>query len=236
MTTVTQTVTTTRTGHQGQFANRATPKNQSVTNHNDISNTRTRHTDPPIDEPYANSSGVQRDGYDTPVNAYARPVNQSHGQQYSTPKPHRDNAPPNSRPDVYDTPTGQGDYDAGPTRHNSIPRKQVGASAQGSLPSPESSTLRTSQIGHSRQQSASKALPTTPVSSGKGYEARRPEAASQPASILDRSRPITRGPAQPHDAQDVVKRAKSDTYDTEVIEKVAPGEYQSSITSLASSN
>ena len=79
----------------------------------------------------------------------------------------------------------------------SIPRKQVGTSANVLQSSVQPSKPSNRQHGHSRNQSAAKPLPAVPVSSNafSGVQ----------------------------DAQDVVDRAKSNTYDTEVIEKVAPG-------------
>ena len=82
-------------------------------------------------------------------------------------------------------------------RQISIPRKQVGTSAnvpQFSVQPPKPSNR---QQGQSRNQSASKPLPPAPVFSNDVSGAQ--------------------------DAQEVVNRAKSNTYDTRVIEKFAPG-------------
>ena len=133
---------------------------------------------------------------------------------------HRDYLPPNSKSNTHVASAGYGEYDTDLAQQKPIPRKQVGASAKVPYSSPDLPDRNDAQIGHGRQKSASKALPSIPVSSS---EAHRTEASTQPSSILNRTRPITRGSAEPREAHDIVQRAKSNTYDTEVIEEIAPG-------------
>ena len=128
-----------------------------------------------------------------------------------------------TRQHAYDGPAPQDGYDADLARQKSIPRKQVGTSANAPYSSAQFQVPSNGQLSHSRNQSAPKPLPSVPVSSTDGYELRRTEAMPQSTSVLDRSRPISRGVNGPRDVQDVIKRAKTNTYDTEVIEKVAPG-------------
>ena len=80
-------------------------------------------------------------------------------------------------------------------RQISIPRKQVGTSANAPQSPVQAQETSNRQQGHNRNQSTSKPLPAAPVFSND----------------------------IPEDAQDVLNRAKSNTYDTTVIEKVAPG-------------
>lgn len=128
-----------------------------------------------------------------------------------------------SRQHAYDVPAPQDRYDADLARPKSTPRKQVGTSANAPYSSAQSQVPSNGQLSHSRNQSAPKPLPSVPVSSTDGHEPRRTEAMPQSTSVLDRSRPISRVVNGPRDAQDVINRAQTNTYDTEVIEKVAPG-------------
>lgn len=122
----------------------------------------------------------QAQGYSRWDNAGILPVNQEDQSQSG-----------------YDGPASKEGDDAHLARQISIPRKQVGTSAnipQSSVQTPIPSNL---QQGHSRNQSTSKPLPAAPIFSNDVHGAQ--------------------------DAQDVVNRAKSNTYDTTVVEKVAPG-------------
>ncbi|KAL2039811.1 hypothetical protein N7G274_007211 [Stereocaulon virgatum] len=123
---------------------------------------------------------------------------------------------------AYNSLVTQDGYGADLARQKSIPRKQVGISANAPYSSAQSPEPSSEQLGHSRNQSASKPLPVAPASSTDGYDSRRSEAVPQPSGILDRSRPISRGVHGPRDAQEVINRSKNDTYDTLVTEKVAP--------------
>ena len=129
----------------------------------------------------------------------------------------------NSRSNVYDSSNLHDDNGAGLARQNSIPRKQIGTSAN-TLKSPiPASPSPKAQIDQSRQQNALKPLPSTPVAASRGYTDHQTDPASQPSSIFKRSRPISASQAGLRDAQDIVDRAKTDTSDTQVIETVAPG-------------
>ena len=251
-TTVTQTVTTTRTPHQGYNANRGTPQTQAYAPRN-----------PPQEQGYAprTSAAPQRqeyaprDNYNPQRHEYApqhntspqhqesaqqftssqnrehapqnnassiRPVNEGNAQRDSMSQPYRgDLSIPRANP--YDSPNLQDDDDAGLARQNSIPRKQIGTSRNTPHSSVQASSPPKAQTGHSRQQSAPKPLPSTPVAPSRGYTDRQTDSAPQPSSILNRSRPIPTSQAGPRDAQDVVDRAKTNTYDTQVVETVAPG-------------
>lgn len=221
---VTQTVTTTtRTGYQGQYGNRVAPQAQIAPNQNYSAKIRAPNADALPQDPYITKGAKKAEGYGTRSNPNPRALDQLDGQHPSASKPYRDNAPNASTFDAHSTPEGYGEYDADLARQKSISRKQVGTSAQVPHSSPKSSAIPSTQFNYNRQQSASKSLQSTPVSSNNGIEHHTPERVSEPGSILERSRPITRGPFQPRDAKDVVNRAKGNTYDTEVIEKIAPG-------------
>ena len=148
-------------------------------------------------DPYQGSiparGSSQAQGYSRWDTAGIRPVNQENQPQIG-----------------YDGPASQEGDDANLARQISIPRKQVGTSAnvQQSFVQPPMPSNR--QQGHSRNQSASKPLPAAPVV-------------------------FNDVPGAP-DAQDVVNRAKSNTYDTTVVEKVAPGksieEYTASLQAI----
>ena len=97
----------------------------------------------------------------------------------------------------YDGPASKEGDDANLARQISIPRKQVGTSANVPQSSVQPPIPSNRQQGHSRNQSASKPLPAAPMSSNDAPGVQ--------------------------DAQNVVNRAKSNTYDTTVIERVAPG-------------
>lgn len=106
----------------------------------------------------------------------------------------------------YDGPASKEGDDANLARQISVPRKQVGTSPNVPRSSVQPPIPSNRQQGHSRNQSASKPLPAAPMSSND-------------APGLQ-------------DAQEVVNRAKSNTYDTTVIEKVAPGKSLREYTAL----
>ena len=138
-------------------------------------------------------------------------------------QPYREGLSSNPRSNVYDSSKLHDDDDAGLARQNSIPRKQIGTSASTSHSSnPASSSLK-AQSGQSRQQNTPKPLPSVPVATSHGYTDHQTHSASQPSSILNRSRPIPGSQTGLRDAQDIVDRAKTNTSDTQVIETVAPG-------------
>lgn len=222
-TTVPQTVTTTRTGQQQQYGNRGAPQSQIKPDQNNGNTFRAAAADCSPQEPIAKRIAPPANGVRSKPGD--KSVNRLDGHTPSASIPYQDSNTNDLKTYAHDAPREQGEYDAALVRQKSIPRKQIGTSAQVPYPSAESSAIPSSHISHGRQKSASKSLPSTSLSSGNGYEARKMEAPPQPASILNRSRPITRDSAKPRDGQQVVNRAKSNTYDTEVIEKVAPGKY-----------
>ena len=148
-------------------------------------------------DPYQGSiparGSSQAQGYSRWDTAGIRPVNQEDQPQIG-----------------YDGPVSKEGDDANLARQISIPRKQVGTSANVQQSSVQPPMPSNRQQGHSRNQSASKPLPAAPVVSNDV-------------------------PGAP-DAQDVVNRAKSNTYDTTVVEKVAPGksikEYTASLQAI----
>ena len=235
---MTQTVTTTRTPNQGHNANRSTHQNQGYAPSNTPSDQgyalRNNQTSQHQNYASRNNTTSQHQEHNpqtTPQNReYAtrnnagtiRPVNEANSQGVFMSQPDRGDMSSSLRPIAYDSPNVQDEDDAGLARENSIPRKQIGTSANTPYSARASSPLR-AQTGHSRHQSASKPLPFTPTASSLGYTDRQTDSAPQPSSILNRSRPIATSQAGPRDAQDVVDRAKMNTRDTEVVETVAPG-------------
>ena len=255
-TTVTQTVTTTRTPHQGYDANRGTaqvhgyasrntpqeqgydPRNSTVPQHQEYAprnNTTPQHQGStpqnnatPQRQQYApdnTASSLTREYAPRNNAGTIRPVNEGNAQGTSMSQSHRGDQSSGPRSNAYGSPTLQGEDDAGLARESSIPRKQIGTSANTTYSSAHSSSPPRAQTGHSRQQSASKPLPSTPATASLGYTDRQTDSASQQSSILNRSRPMSTSQASIRDAQDVVDRAKSNTSDTQVIETVAPGQY-----------
>ena len=119
----------------------------------------------------------------------------------------------------------QNEDNAGLIRQSSIPRKQVGTFASTPYSSVAASSLASAQAGQSRQQTATKPLPSTPAALSSGYVDRQMDSVAKPSSILNRSRPISPSQTGLRDAQDIVDRAKTNTSDTEVVETVAPGQF-----------
>ena len=166
--------------------------------------TTTTHVTP--QGPMSASNSSQAQGYDTRTKGGIRKVTQD-----------------NTRQPAYNGPAPPDDYDGHLAPQKSIPRKQVGTNANAPYSSGESSATSNGQNGHSCVQNASKPLPSAPLSPNGSYENEEKEALPQPSNVLDRSRRICRGVNGPRDAQDVINRAKSNTHDTSVFEKVAPG-------------
>ena len=147
-----------------------------------------------------------------------KPVNESESQRASMSQPIRGNL------SAYDSLNFQDDNDADLARQNSIPRKQIGTSASTPYSSVSASSFSRAQTGQIRQQNAPKPLPSTPATVGRGYGGPQTDSTPQPSSILNRSRPISTIHTGLPDAQDVVDRAKTNTFDTKVVETVAPGQ------------
>lgn len=227
-TTVTHTVTTTTTPHHRTVTNVRTFQPQE----SPYQNRKTAHPvsspDPASQEPYTSRGDIQASPYGNHSNGGTRAGNQGEGLQSSSSRPVRDNYPSKSRGNNHDTPVGQDDYNT-LSRQKSIPRKQVGSSGQFQSSPVHHSNPLDSETDHGRQERPSKALPSTPVHSNHGYEPRNTANSIQITSILDRSRPISKGATSPRSTQDIVDRAKTNTYDTQVIEKVAPGKFRYSL-------
>lgn len=270
---MTQTVTTTRTPHQGYTANRGTPQNQGYASSNtpqeqgyalrnnaapqhqeySLQNNNTpqgqdfaaRNNTTPQGQEFAvrnnntrqhqnlaprNSSTSQSREYAPRNNAASiRPVDEESVQNVPMSQPYRGNSSSNPRFNAYDSPNRQDEDDADLARQNSIPRKKIGTSANTSYSPVQALSHSKAQTGHSRQQSAPKPLPATPAAASYGHTDRQNDSTPQPSSILNRSRPVPTSEAGIRDAQDVVDRAKTNTYDTQVVETVAPGQFQSRV-------
>ena len=110
-------------------------------------------------------------------------------------------------------------------RRTSIPRKQVGSSPK--LPSSDNSSPITQYAspGHDLRVNSEKPLPSAPSLAYNSHQSRRKENLAQPPSVLDRSRPISRSTGEAYNAQDIVQRAQHDSSNTEIIERVAPGQF-----------
>jgi len=111
-----------------------------------------------------------------------------------------------------------------PSPQVSISRKQVGAPAPSSYASaPATAPQTTRSKGHGRYNDGERGLPSATASAYTRNDTGRSR--DQDATPLS-SRPnktIAQGATRPRDAQDVVDRAMTNTYDTRVVETVAPG-------------
>ena len=159
--------------------------------------------------------------------ASIRPVIEGHSQSTSMYHPSPGGTSSNPGSEAYNSLDRQNEDDASLIRQSSIPRKQVGTFASTPYPIVPASSPPSAQTGQSRQQTATKPLPSTPAALSSGYLDRQTDSVSKPSSILNRSRPIPPSQTGLQDAQDVVDRAKTNTYDTEVVETVAPGQSHS---------
>ena len=276
---MTQTITTTRTPHQGYNVNRGSRQNQGYApgsaaqeqGYSPSSNAAPHHQEPILQNsstaeiaPRADTSSqrqeytppnntiVQRQGYAsrnniapqyqestrsvaTPNNqehvprnnAGIRPVNQVDAQRVSMAQPSQGDLSLDPGSKAYYSPNYQDEDDAGLARRKSIPRKKLGTSASTPYSSGLASSPPRAQTGQSRQQNAHKPLPFTPAAISHGYTDRQTDPTPQPSSILNRPRPIPTSQTGLQDAQDIVERAKSNTYDTKVVETVAPGQSRS---------
>ena len=252
---MTQTVTTTRTPHQGYNGNRGTPQNQEYASrstpqeqgyaprNNNTSQRQEyapRNNNTPQPQQYApqnnttprhqefasrNSAISQSREYAPRNNAASiRPVNEGNAQGFSLSQPYQGDLSPSPKANAYNSSNMQAEDDAGLTRQNSIPRKQIGTSPNTPYSPVQALPPSRAQTGHSRQQSVPKPLPSTPAAASRGYTDRQTDPAPQPSNILHRSRPIPTSQTALRDAQDVVDRARTNTYDTQVVETVAPGQ------------
>ena len=171
---------------------------------------------------YAEKIASQAQGLGTQHDRNTKSANRGQHQQTHSANTHRseplrDNM--STAPNVLD---GQDGYQ-GVGRRKSIPRKQVGNSGPVPHTPGQSSTISSPVVGHTRQQSGPKPLPSASTSYDDNHGNLDDGATTRSSGVLDRSRPITKGYAAPRDGHDVVSRAKHNTYDTEVVERVAPG-------------
>ena len=212
------------------YAPRNTPQEQGYASRNNTTPQHpeyaSRNNTTPQHSQYApqNSATSQNREYGPRNNAGGiRPVTEGNNQGMMS-QNYRGDLSSGPRSNAYNSANLQNEDDEGLAGQDSIPRKQIGTSANTLYSSVQASSPTRAQPGHSRQQSAPKPLPSIPAAASRGYADRQTESASQPSSILNRSRPIPPSQAGPRDAQDIVDRAKTNTYDTQVVETVAPGQ------------
>ena len=110
-----------------------------------------------------------------------------------------------------------------PARKPSIPRKQVGALPGSLYTSSHSPSASNIQTNHRRPNSASNPLPS-PRDKSHGHSNKSADNFYHPSGTIDRSRQTPKVPVGPQDTQEVVNHAKYNTYDTQVVETVAPGQ------------
>lgn len=216
--------------------NNITPQRQAYAPRDNITPQRQEYapqdnTTPQYQEFAPRNSATSRNREHAPGTNAAdiRPFNEGDAQIDVMSQTYRGDLSSNRRSNAYDSPNVQDEHDAGLARQKYDHRKQIGTSANTPYSSVQASSRPMAQMGHSRQQSATKPLPSTPAAANQGNTDRQTDSASTPSSMLNRSRPIATSQAGLRDAQDVVDRAKTNTHDTQVIETVAPGEYHSRI-------
>ena len=238
---MTQTVTTTRTPHQTNNANRGGPQTQGNTSRssqeqgyglrNNATPQRQEYYRRDNTTPQHHEVGPQHSA-DFRHREYAlgadaadtRPTSEAYAQRDSMPQSHPADLSSNQNFNAYRSPTMHDGYDEVLARQDSIPRKKIGTSASTPRSSDRAPSPPMAPVSHSRQQSATKPLPSTPAASSQGDTYRQMVSPTWPSSTPDRSRPNHKSQAGLRDAQDVVDRAKTNTYDTQVTETVAPGQ------------
>ena len=241
---MTQTVTTTRTPHHTYNANRGVPQPQgNATRSSQEQGYGLRNNATPQRQEYYRQDNTTpqhhevgpQDSADFRHRKYApdaadtRPVNEGYAQRDSVPQSHPADLSSNQKSKAYSSPSMHDGYDEVLARQDSIPRKKIGTSANTPRSSDQATSPPMAPVSHSRPQSATKPLPSTPAAASQGNTSRQMESPSWPSSTHDRSRPNHKSPAGLRDAQDVVDRAKTNTYDTQVTETVAPGQSHSQI-------
>ena len=199
---------------QGSYANTGLASSQRYHEHNS-------------QDAYTSKGLPQRQGYGNHIGGISA-VNDNRHNEFGSGKTYPGETPLD-RLTASTAHQGDEEYDQNLTRQPSIPRKRVGASANTSTPSMQTSSSANPYAGRDQSQSVPKSLPPIPrLSNGRSGDDTNGNASQTPAgqmsSVLDRARPV---PSKDflgfRNAQDVVQRAKSNTYDTEVIERVAPG-------------
>ncbi|KAL6719113.1 hypothetical protein ACLMJK_003350 [Lecanora helva] len=220
-TTVTHTVTTTRTGPQVQHASRHTPQAQPLSKYKSSIKSPTPYFDGVLQNHQDARNGGRLDGLEGKSNVNLGAVDSADGQQFSVPNANRDTTPESPGFHTHSKLRDHGEYDGGLVRQESIPRKQVGTSTQ--MPQASASIGAAGpRYGHNKHGNVPKVLPLTTASLSNDDNVRWTGGPSDSGSTLDISKPIIRGTAAPRDAQNIVNRAKGNTDDTEIIEKVAP--------------
>ena len=137
---------------------------------------------------------------------------------------------PYSAEALYESAAQQAQEESDFTRRKSIPRKQVGAPPTYPSAGPYStSSSQQSSPSHMRQSSLQKPLPMAPTGARDDYQGSAPDESRQsrrstdlrpvPLSVIKGSNKLT--------ADDVVRKASGNSFDTEVIEKIAPGKEHS---------
>lgn len=137
---------------------------------------------------------------------------------------------PYSAEALYDTAAQQAQEEADFTRRNPIPRKQVGAPPTNSSAGTYSTTSsQQSSPSHMRHASLQKPLPMAPTGARDDYQGssfdeerqsrRSTDLRPVPLSVIKGNNRLT--------ADDVVRKASGNSFDTEVIEKIAPGKEHS---------
>lgn len=198
------------------YTSRSTPHYQDSVNPDWNAGSRPAHNETNLPDSYAER------GNDSPSSGSPRIVHDGDYRQSAPSTPYRNGISSNTRSNGPNTSMSRDGYQD-LARQKSISRKQVGTPTPAPYSPVQPSTSSSPQLSHNQHQSDYKPLPFVPTSSNDGYGDRGTPVLPQAPSILDRSRPITKGYAAPRDGKDVVDRAKSNTYDTEVIEKIAPG-------------
>ena len=222
-TTVTSTVTTTtRTPHQAPTPPVHAPQSQDQHHSSNGAVYSTPRQGAPIQDPYAKNGNSTHTGAQAPYSSGSRSVDpvQSPRSNVAPAVSHRDDFRSDTRNhDLDHAVMNNGSNDL--SRQKSIPRKQIGTTTQAS-PSPVNPNLPKQRAVHTPQANRSKALPSAP-SPYNGQTSRDAASTAPSSSILNRSRPISKGSAAPLSGQDILDRAKTNTYDTSVEERVAPG-------------
>ena len=205
---------------------RTAPPHDAKSRHQDYTSPN-NNTPQPQGSASRDSSAFQTREYVPQHNTDFRAVKEEDPQRFSIAQPYRKGLSSNQRTNPYESPKQQDEGDRGLARQNSIPRKQLGMSASTIQPSVTTSPSPRTQTGQTRHQSIPKPLPSTPAAESPVHTNRLADSLSQPSSILNRSRPVPTSHMVPRDAQDVVDRAKTSSYDTTVVETVAPGQSRS---------
>lgn len=119
---------------------------------------------------------------------------------------------------IYDHSRSQHKDELGLPQKNSIPRKQLNEFPKGQFSGVQPSLPR----GHAPSANVAYPLQSDPANYYDDPQLEETKNTSA-VGVLDRSRPISKGPEAAYTAERVVDRAKNNTINTEVIETFAPG-------------